>query len=362
MRQDARARRRLAALGIDDLPLERALPMPIGNLVAVMLLAPVWIAAVRQLVKWKRTKREGPPRVLLVGEAGEVELARRHLQVIEASGSLHLVGVVHDPEEAAAAAARRDATDVLLLDSDDLATIQTRVLPAIEADGRTLLMRISAADTLYGLQRLREVGGLPFLLVGASAMPSYRRRLKRLTDLAAVTLLAPALLPLTALVTLYVLVRSGRPLLFWQTRVGAGGSTCRMVKFRTMIPDAEEDGRARLAAANDDRIVPGLGWLRATRMDELPQLWNILRGEMGLVGPRPERPELTDRFEREIPGYSRRHEVPPGITGLAQIHGRYHTDAEYKLGYDLQYLVNWSPVLDLEIIVRTVWVVVARRI
>jgi lipopolysaccharide/colanic/teichoic acid biosynthesis glycosyltransferase len=101
--------------------------------------------------------------------------------------------------------------------------------------------------------------------------------------------------------------------------------------------------------------------VRATRLDELPQLWNVLRGEMSLVGPRPERPELTAGFEAEIPGYAQRHEVPPGVTGLAQISGRYHTDAEYKLGYDLQYLANWSPVLDLEILLRTIVVVLGRR-
>ena len=98
------------------------------------------------------------------------------------------------------------------------------------------------------------------------------------------------------------------------------------------------------------------------RLDELPQLWNVWRGEMSLVGPRPERPELTAQFEELIPGYTRRYEIPPGLTGLAQVHGRYDTDPEYKLGYDLQYLVNWSPVLDIEILVRTVWVVLARRI
>jgi lipopolysaccharide/colanic/teichoic acid biosynthesis glycosyltransferase len=240
--------------------------------------------------------------------------------------------------------------------------VQSALLPALERDRRKLLLRVSAADTLYGLQRLREVGGLPFLLVGAHAMPPYRRRLKRLTDLTAVLLLSPLLVVVLVVTAIYVRLRAGRSVLFWQTRVGAGGHSFQMVKFRTMRPDAEEDGRARLAEAEDDRIVPGLGFLRQTRFDELPQLWNILRGEMGLVGPRPERPELTAQFEASIPGYARRHEVPPGITGLAQIHGRYHTDAEYKLGYDLQYLVNWSPVLDLEILVRTVWVVLARRV
>ncbi|HEX2029477.1 MAG TPA: sugar transferase, partial [Nitriliruptorales bacterium] len=145
-------------------------------------------------------------------------------------------------------------------------------------------------------------------------------------------------------------------------RVGRGGSTFRMVKFRTMHPAAEEDGNPRLATRDDPRIIPAGRWVRAMRLDELPQVWNVLRGEMSLVGPRPERPMLTAQFEELIPGYTRRYEIPPGITGLAQVHGRYDTDPEYKLGYDLQYMVNWSPMLDLEILLRTLWVVLARRI
>jgi lipopolysaccharide/colanic/teichoic acid biosynthesis glycosyltransferase len=102
--------------------------------------------------------------------------------------------------------------------------------------------------------------------------------------------------------------------------------------------------------------------MRSTRADELPQLWNVLRGEMSLVGPRPERPELVAEIVERVPGYVRRNELPPGVTGLAQIQGRYGTDAEYKLGYDLQYLVNWSVVTDIEILLRTIWVVVSRRV
>jgi exopolysaccharide biosynthesis polyprenyl glycosylphosphotransferase len=341
---------------------ERALPMPITHLVGLMVLAPIWVAFVRKAVALARTRREGPPRLLLVGDEADVLLARKHLDEAAEDRLVNVVGAVHDLEDAPDAARRRGATDVLLLSSDQLDLVQASILPQLEQAGRRLLLRVSAADTLYGLQRLREVGGLPFLLVGAQAMPPYRRRFKRLTDLGAVMILLPMLLPLLASTAAYVALRAGRPILFWQQRVGVGGATFRMVKFRTMRTDAEEDGRPRLAAAADDRVVKGCGFLRGMRLDELPQLWNILRGEMGLVGPRPERPELTAQFELSIPGYARRHEVPPGITGLAQIHGRYHTDAEYKLGYDLQYLVNWSPVLDAEILARTVLVVLGRRV
>jgi lipopolysaccharide/colanic/teichoic acid biosynthesis glycosyltransferase len=102
--------------------------------------------------------------------------------------------------------------------------------------------------------------------------------------------------------------------------------------------------------------------MRQTRADELPQFVNVLKGDMSLVGPRPERPELVAKMAQDVPGYVRRTELRPGLTGLAQVQGRYATDAEYKLGYDIQYLVNWSVVLDLQILARTVWVVISRRL
>jgi lipopolysaccharide/colanic/teichoic acid biosynthesis glycosyltransferase len=109
-------------------------------------------------------------------------------------------------------------------------------------------------------------------------------------------------------------------------------------------------------------VVRGLGWMRSTRADELPQFWNVLRGDMSLVGPRPERPELIADIAPVVPGYERRHELRPGLTGLAQVQGRYQTDAAFKVGHDLQYLVNWSLALDIQILLRTVWVVMARRV
>jgi len=128
-----------------------------------------------------------------------------------------------------------------------------------------------------------------------------------------------------------------------------------------MRTDAEQHG-AVLATDHDPRVVPGLAWMRSTRADEIPQLWNVLKGDMSLVGPRPERPEMIASIAAQVPGYERRHELRPGLTGLAQVQGRYHTDAAFKLGHDLQYLVNWSLVLDIQILLRTIWVVLARRV
>jgi exopolysaccharide biosynthesis polyprenyl glycosylphosphotransferase len=339
---------------------QRALPIPITNLVVLIVVGALAIAVNRRVTAVVRTRREGPPKVVIVGDQREIATARKHLAADEER--VRVVAELTDPRQVVEAVLAHEATDVVLLSRELFDPLYPDVVEALDEVGITVLLRVTARETMFGLERVREVGGLPFVLLRSQTVPLSRARFKRFFDLAALTLGSVVWLPLLVLVAAYQLVAVGRPLLYWQERVGVGGRTFRMVKFRTMVVDAEAVGGPQLAEHEDPRIIPACRWVRGTRMDELPQLWNVLRGEMSLVGPRPERPELTAGFEREIPGYARRHELPPGVTGLAQIHGRYHTDAEYKLGYDLQYLVNWSPVLDLEILVRTAWVVLARRI
>ncbi len=357
----------LLSLGLSGLARElgmgpgRALPFPILNLAILIVAGAVAVAVNRQLAHLLRTRREGPPRVLLVGDEPEVETARSSLQ--EDHARARVVGTHTRRHGLIETIRETSATDVMVLSSRWLDDLYVAVLRELDKAGITVVMRVTARETMLGLERLREIGGMPFVLLRTQTIPRSRLRFKRLFDLTMLVVGAPVWLPLIGLVTLYQLAVAGRPLLYWQDRVGAGGRTFSLVKFRTMVPDAEADGRgARLAERDDPRIIPACRWVRKMRLDELPQIWNVIRGEMSVVGPRPERPELTGEFERRIAGYERRYEVPPGLTGLAQIHGRYHTDAEYKLGYDLQYLVNWSPVLDLEILLRTVWVVLARRL
>jgi len=203
---------------------------------------------------------------------------------------------------------------------------------------------------------------MPFVTLHTHTLPRSRAHFKRAVEFVMLLVGLPVVLPALLLIALYTLVVAGRPVFFWQERAGRNGEPYRMVKFRTMYPNAEEGLGPILASRGDPRVIPACQWLRDTRLDELPQVWNVLKGEMSIVGPRPERPELTAEFERLIPGYNRRYDVPPGITGLAQVHGRYDTDPGYKLGHDLQYLVNWSPVRDLQILLKTIWVVVARRV
>ena len=334
--------------------------VPRGNLLLVPVLVSLGLAGNRRISRALRRRREGPPRVLLVGAPDDVNLARSHM--VEVPGTAQIVGTAAGVDDLQEVQRETRATDVLVVTSSLLDKAYPEPLATLERRGVNVLLRISAQDTLLGLSGVREVAGLPFVVLGHSALPASRARFKRTMELLELLVTFPVWISLAGLLAMFVLVTAGRPVLFWQRRVGMDGQLFRMVKFRTMRPDAESDGGPVLAASRDDRVVPALRWLRDMRLDELPNLWNVLRGEMSIVGPRPERPELTERFEQVIPGYDRRHEIPPGLTGLAQVHGRYRTDPEYKLGYDLQYLVNWSPVLDLQIQLRTIWVMLTRRL
>ncbi|WP_334223751.1 TIGR03013 family XrtA/PEP-CTERM system glycosyltransferase [Thiosocius teredinicola] len=185
---------------------------------------------------------------------------------------------------------------------------------------------------------------------------------KRVLDLAVGILIFSLSWPLMLLVAAAIKIESGGrgPILFHQTRVGLNGETFRVHKFRSMRTDAEADGVARWATKNDSRITRVGAFIRKTRLDELPQVFNVLMGEMSLVGPRPERPEFVEQLEKEIPFYSERHRVKPGLTGWAQLcypYGATIDDARNKLEFDLYYVKNASAFLDLIILLETVEVV-----
>jgi exopolysaccharide biosynthesis polyprenyl glycosylphosphotransferase len=333
--------------------------MPRANLVALAVVASLALAGTRWLSRRLVARRAGPPRVLLVGSPDDVDLAAEHLA---ADDIAVVAGRVSPTDDLHRAALDTDTSDVLLLSPGVLSSIYPEPLATLESLGIGVLRRVGARETLLGLREVREVAGMPVVPLRSQTLPQSSAHFKRCLELVIVVVLLPVLVLAVLVTALYVRLVAGRHILLRQERVGRGGSTFSMLKFRTMVPDAEEGLGPVLAKRDDPRIIPRCAWLRHTRLDELPQVWNILRGEMSIVGPRPERPELTAQFERLIPGYARRHEIPPGITGLAQVQGRYATDPEFKLGHDLQYLVNWSVVLDLQIMARTVWVVLARRV
>ena len=163
-----------------------------------------------------------------------------------------------------------------------------------------------------------------------------------------------------ALEVIAVVIESGFPIFYSQERIGQGGERFRILKLRSMRQDAEKDGKARWAVANDSRVTRVGAFIRKTRIDELPQLWTVLRGDMSFVGPRPERPVFVEQLTEKIPFYDVRHSVKPGVTGWAQVRYPYGASIEdglKKLEYDLYYVKNHSLFLDLMIMVETIQVV-----
>jgi exopolysaccharide biosynthesis polyprenyl glycosylphosphotransferase len=170
--------------------------------------------------------------------------------------------------------------------------------------------------------------------------------------------------PVMLLAALAIKLDSRGPVFYRQERVGLGGRSFYCVKFRSMRTDAESDGVARWAAKNDSRVTRVGAFMRKTRIDELPQLITVLKGEMSIVGPRPERPEFVAQLSEQIPFYHLRHGVKPGVTGWAQVRYTYGAsveDARKKHQFDLYYLKNNSIWLDLQILVETVTVVMFRE-
>lgn len=187
---------------------------------------------------------------------------------------------------------------------------------------------------------------------------------KRFFDLLAATSLLLVAWPVMVLVAFCIWMESGAPVLYRQTRVGENGRHFELVKFRSMRMDAEGDGVARWASQHDDRSTRVGRFIRMTRLDELPQLFNVLRGDMSFVGPRPERPHFVEMLSQEVRYYNVRHCVKPGLTGWAQLrypYGASVRDAEEKLTFDLFYVKNQGLVFDLMILLQTVEVVLFRR-
>ena len=216
-------------------------------------------------------------------------------------------------------------------------------------------------DILLSRATLSQVDDTPTLTIQP---PRHLDRIptgKRLLDVAISLPLVIVLAPLMLLIAVAVRLDSPGPALFRQERVGLGNRPFTLLKFRTMVADAERLTGPVLATENDPRLTRVGRFLRATRLDELPQLFNVLRGEMSLVGPRPERPFFVNTFSSQIPHYEQRHRVPGGVTGLAQVLGRYSTSPEDKLRYDLLYAGSASAISDLRILLKTVATVFNRR-
>ena len=214
--------------------------------------------------------------------------------------------------------------------------------------------------TVFGAET-REVDDLLIFGIRPHRLNPAEELLKRTMDLLGSMTLLLLSSPVMLLVAALVPLTSKGPALFRQERVGANGKAFRIFKFRTMVANAEQHSGPVLASESDPRITRLGRFLRALRIDELPQLFNVLKGDMSLVGPRPERAFFVEQFEREFPAYELRRAVKPGLTGLAQVVGRYSTTVERKLHFDLLYIYNYSLLLDVKILLQTIRVVLQRE-
>ena len=222
-----------------------------------------------------------------------------------------------------------------------------------------LTTEVQWVPDLFALQtsklRLREVAGIPLLSVRQASLSGADRIVKRTLDLVLAAVALCGLSPLMLAIAAAVRLHSPGPVFYRQERVGRDGRVFAMVKFRTMRCDAEAQSGPVWAQTDDPRVTPLGRLLRRWSLDELPQFWNVLRGDMSLVGPRPERQIFVEQFSQALPRYFERHRVKSGLTGWAQVNGlRGNTSIEDRTLYDLHYVENWSVWLDLRILLMTV--------
>lgn len=239
------------------------------------------------------------------------------------------------------------------------------IIGDIPAHERNLLMKLcfqksirtysvpKISDILIRTSTELDIFDSPLLLSRNDGLQIEQLAIKRAMDIVFSAIGLVMTSPFFLIIAILIKFTDGGPIFYRQVRLTKNGKEFTICKFRTMIQNAEKYTGARLASENDDRIFPVGKFLRRTRLDELPQLWNILKGDMSLVGPRPERPELAQEIEKEIPEFRYRLKVKAGLTGYAQIYGKYNTTFYDKLKLDLTYICNYSLLLDLKLIIMT---------
>ncbi|MBN2248114.1 MAG: sugar transferase, partial [Coriobacteriia bacterium] len=331
-----------------------------------------WRVAILKLtpIRWPEQ------RVLVVGTSSlACDLAREIQQ--RHSWGYRVVGMVAQ-DEAGCDAAESTGVPVLgtLADVAEIVASHdvTRVIVASPVALRELIeemaigneagVRVEVIPDLYEIligSVDSTISDIPLMELTRRSAPAWYASAKRLVDVVLSTLLIVVLSPVLLLAVLAILVTMGWPVIYSQDRVGKELHSFRVHKFRTMVRDAEAASGPVLADEDDPRVTPVGRFLRRYRIDEFPQLVNILLGQMSFVGPRPERPFFVERHLLDIPGYRERFRIKPGVTGLAQVSGGYATTPERKLKFDLIYLYHQTLLMDVRILTETVRVVLTGR-
>jgi len=229
------------------------------------------------------------------------------------------------------------------------------IMHSCEGENVELLMMPDFLDTITSTMRVQEIDGVPFLRIKGVPMNLWNRIMKRIFDIVSALIILLILSPLMILLSLLVKLTSRGPMFYFQERLSITGRKFKMIKFRSMVQDAEKHTGAIFVRKEDNRLTPIGKYLRKYSLDELPQFFNVLRGEMSIVGPRPEREHFINVLKEKIPKYMERHRIKCGITGWAQVNGLRGSDTslEKRIEYDIYYVEHWSIVFDLKIILKT---------
>ncbi len=340
-----------------------------------------WILNTSGIVLWrsviKYTADKCPRRALIVGDGPLAEQLMAELGRAPEIG-LKVVGIVSDHLEKGQFVGpyevlgnRDEVVDLMrshqveeIIVTPEETSWKDRLVDSIsrleDAQARISIIP-SVYEILIGRIKHFNIRDIPLIEVVRNPNDPVGSFSRGLRDYVFALCFAMLLLPLWIVVAIAIKLSDGGPVVYIQNRVGRWGEPFRLFKFRTMAVGCEDKTGPVLAIKNDPRLTPLGRFLRSYRIDESLQLINVLRGDMSLVGPRPDRPEFVAQFMQEIQGYNERHRVKPGITGLAQIRGHYHSDPVIKLKYDLAYIYNSSFLLDLVILLETVRIVFHRR-
>lgn len=325
----------------------------------------------------KENRREKKRRILDDGKSrkrilivGANETAQRIADELnkEGTGNCHVVGFVEDGEPACngidneCLGNREDILDVV--DAHDVDEVivceplnwQEIFLRGMVGNGHSnLQVKVvpSVYEAMLGIMPLDTVDDIPLVELGRRRRRGLYEVLKPIFEKSAALIGLICTFPILLLAMIAVKLESQGSAVYRQERVGVGGESFILYKLRTMVDKAEAKSGPRLSSVHDERITAIGRFLRNTKIDEIPQLLNVLKGEMSLVGPRPERPCFVAEYQNRIPHYKERHRVRPGMTGLAQVYGDYSTSPETKLRYDLMYVYNQSLWLDVKVLSLT---------
>lgn len=344
--------------------------------VAIVLFVSGGRIAVRSVQKQLILRGKGLHRALIVGwsdllEQLHAEVARYPEAGLDIVGAVRLTrgdgDVAHDASTGAVPTHEIEdlprlidelgIQDVLIaLGSSDADSLM-RVLTLCDGKSVSLKLVPDFYSIIGGMAKTEHMYGLPLIEVQPEPMQVWEYAAKRLIDFTVALVVLVAGLPVWLMIGLAIRLTSPGPAIYRQTRIGRHGRSFTMYKFRTMMENAEASTGPVWATESDPRYTSIGRWLRKTRLDEIPQFWNVLKGEMSLVGPRPERPYFVEKLAKEIPLYNRRHRVKPGITGWAQVKWKYDSnldDVRQKVKYDLFYIENMSLRRDLQILFRTI--------